>query len=473
MTKTKSTKRALLMSALALVMCVSMLVGTTFAWFTDSVSSNNNIIKSGNLDAELYWSTDAKDWKLVDENTNVFDAEALWEPGHTEVVYLKVVNAGTLAFKYHLGINVISETLGTNVSGEKFKLSNYIQFGVVETETAFASRDEARAAITDANVISAGFSKGSTLESTNDTDYISMVVYMPETVGNEANYKTGTVVPTIRLGINLVATQYVNENDAFGNDYDADALPCDVVATPETIDDILATATEGMVIGLSDGQYGKLTLTQNDLTLVTNSAVVDYVNANAKNNCKLIGITFDAAGAQMAYGMTKTSGVNNALDLYTNVTGAENSANGADNLQIINCTFTGKPADSSKYIPVVFYERNRKSGGMKGAVIDGCTFETDALYYIYMYYPGYQLKGEFKIINNSFGTADTTVNTAVYVGATQGHVSVIGNTFMNGNVVVTPHNNASCSYALKISVQENSFLNTFAGDMTVIALLMA
>ena len=54
MTKQKSTKRALLLSALSLLMCVSMLIGSTFAWFTDSVTSGNNKIVAGNLDVALY-----------------------------------------------------------------------------------------------------------------------------------------------------------------------------------------------------------------------------------------------------------------------------------------------------------------------------------------------------------------------------------------------------------------------------------
>ena len=87
MTKKHSAKRALIASALSLLLCVSMLVGTTFAWFTDSVTSANNIIMAGNLDVELEYSTDMVNWTAVDANTNVFKEGALWEPGYTEVVY--------------------------------------------------------------------------------------------------------------------------------------------------------------------------------------------------------------------------------------------------------------------------------------------------------------------------------------------------------------------------------------------------
>ena len=77
MTNTKNTKRALLSSVLALFLCFAMLLGTTFAWFTDSVTSANNIIKSGNLDIELdYWDGDS--WETVEGTDSLF-TNNLWE----------------------------------------------------------------------------------------------------------------------------------------------------------------------------------------------------------------------------------------------------------------------------------------------------------------------------------------------------------------------------------------------------------
>ena len=49
MTSSKSTKRALVSSALAIIMCVAMLVGATFAWFTDTASTGVNKIVSGKI----------------------------------------------------------------------------------------------------------------------------------------------------------------------------------------------------------------------------------------------------------------------------------------------------------------------------------------------------------------------------------------------------------------------------------------
>ena len=81
----KKTKQSLLISATSLLLCVYMLIGTTYAWFTDSVSSGINRIVSGNLDVEMEWYTPDGQWLPVNEDTTVFDENALWEPGHTQI----------------------------------------------------------------------------------------------------------------------------------------------------------------------------------------------------------------------------------------------------------------------------------------------------------------------------------------------------------------------------------------------------
>ncbi len=230
MTNCKTTKRAFLASIMALILCFAMLLGTTYAWFTDSVTSGRNIIVSGNLDIELDYWVDG-DWVSVDGKTEIFDREALWEPGYTEVVYLKLSNVGSLALKYQLGINILSETTGTNVYDETFKLSDHIRMGVVENingENGAYSKDkvgraQAIADAEDAVVISSGYAKDGSMTAGADDLYLAVVVYMPESVDNVANHKTGTEAPSIELGINLVATQFTYEEDSFDNTYDENA----------------------------------------------------------------------------------------------------------------------------------------------------------------------------------------------------------------------------------------------------------
>ena len=243
-----TTKRSLLASVFALVLCVAMLVGSTFAWFTDTATTGVNKIQSGKLDVKLSYLADNNEWKEVTKDTKLFKDGALWEPGHTEVAYLKVENAGNLALKYQLSVNVANEVSGTNVNGESFNLSDYIKMGVVENQsTPFADRNAARAAVTDAGNIATYTKTGTIAANDTNAQYVALVVYMPETVGNEANY--GTKAPSIDLGVKLAATQYTEESDSFNNQYDKDAtLDFEPVSTAA---DLKAAAAAGKNVMLT------------------------------------------------------------------------------------------------------------------------------------------------------------------------------------------------------------------------------
>lgn len=214
-------KKAFFRSVCALTLCVSMLVGTTFAWFTDTVSSKRNVIATGKLDVELEYHN-GTDWSPVEEDTVLFDQNALWEPGYTDVVYLKVSNEGSLALKYQLGVNILREIKSVNKNGDELKLSDHIKFGVVEgVSIPYATRDLARAAVTQSEKLSAGYSKIGTIFAGAEPQYVALVVYMPEETGSEANYAVGAAVPEIELGIGLAATQLNSEADSFGTEYDS------------------------------------------------------------------------------------------------------------------------------------------------------------------------------------------------------------------------------------------------------------
>lgn len=223
----KSSRQKLFHSVISLLLCFSMLVGTTFAWFTDSASSGTNTIAAGNLDIELEYLDKNGNWKTVNEGTEVLDKEALWEPGYTEVAYLKITNAGDMALKYALGIGILSETGSYNMDGEYFKLSSHIRFGVVETTepVSYAKRADAVDALQGTKLINEGYSSQYELypEEGKDVRYATLVLYMPEETTNVANYATGQNPPQIQLGIKVVATQLADESDVFGDDYDTGA----------------------------------------------------------------------------------------------------------------------------------------------------------------------------------------------------------------------------------------------------------
>ena len=219
-----------------------MLIGSTFAWFTDSVTSANNIIQSGTLDVVLEYKTNWSDeWVPVDENTKIFKDGALYEPGYTEVIYLRVSNAGSLALKYLLSLNIDKDKKSINVYGEEFRITDYLYVGTyvqneyvdgvndadISMPDMFGSRESALNSVTLTKLKDAAsvIRKNAPILPGDDTaQVVAIVLTMPETVGNEANTMPGVEVPSIELGVNLLATQYTHEYDSFNNQYDADAF---------------------------------------------------------------------------------------------------------------------------------------------------------------------------------------------------------------------------------------------------------
>ena len=233
MTNRKSTKRALLGSVVAMVLCLAMLVGATFAWFTDTASTGVNKIQAGNLDVALEYSTDFETWNKVTDTTKLFEDSTVWEPGRTEVVYLRVKNAGTLALKYTVGMYNINEGRGKNVAGEYYYLSNYVKLGAVETTAAYADREAAINAVNaEARTLKSigssaiiGEDQMVMLAPEADAKTYALVLYMPTEVGNEANPKNNDPywASKFSFGISVNATQAEYENDSYDNTYDHDA----------------------------------------------------------------------------------------------------------------------------------------------------------------------------------------------------------------------------------------------------------
>ena len=223
----KTTKRALLSSAFAMLLCVAMLIGTTFAWFTDTASTGVNKIQAGNLDVELEYSYDMNEWKTATSSTKLFEDSTLWEPGLTEIVYLRVKNAGNLALKYKMGLTSnVGFANGTNKAGETYNIGDYLKMGTATVANKLATREEAWAAIAaTAETMSSlkPFTEGMPIvEAGKTTEPIALVIYMPTDVGNEANAgKKASYV--YRLGVEVFATQATVESDSIDNTYDEKA----------------------------------------------------------------------------------------------------------------------------------------------------------------------------------------------------------------------------------------------------------
>ena len=233
MKSNKTVRKALWMSMLSIALCLTMLVGTTFAWFTDTASTAVNKIQTGNLDIEVEYTLDGENWNPLDGATNLFQ-KGLWEPGHTEVVALKFKNNGNLALKYSINMNIVEEKTGINKAGQEYRLSDYLKVKTLSQEAspigdicigmAFAERNDglgytATASFKDAAVLDHDLF----LAPGEVGNYLIMKVYMPETVGNEANAISTDEAAFINFGLKVVATQATYESDSFGNTYDQNA----------------------------------------------------------------------------------------------------------------------------------------------------------------------------------------------------------------------------------------------------------
>ena len=196
MTSSKSTKRALISSTLALLMCVAMLIGTTFAWFTDTASTGVNKIQAGNLDVALEMSTDGTNWESAEGKTLTFKTkdnraadQILWEPGCTyELPQLRVVNKGNLALKYKIQI--------TGIQGDA-KLNEVIDWTI----------NDAAIDLTEEHLTAGQTGTAFTIKG-----------HMQDTANND--YQNLTIDG---IGITVYATQDTVENDSFDNTYDANA----------------------------------------------------------------------------------------------------------------------------------------------------------------------------------------------------------------------------------------------------------
>lgn len=219
MTKRRSTKNALISSVLALVLCFTMLLGTTYAWFTDSVTSATNIIAAGNLDIELYHTNGADKRENVSGDTKLFDdvTPSLWEPGAMAYEQFEVANEGTLALKYQFALNVANATVINGVS-----FAQMLKVAVVD-DTFVYTRANVEA-IEEWHTLST-FTLSGNLEAKQNDVFGVVIWWQPnenDNLFNMNNANKGNVV-SVEVGVSLKAAQLMSEDDSFGNSYDGGA----------------------------------------------------------------------------------------------------------------------------------------------------------------------------------------------------------------------------------------------------------
>ena len=310
--KLKSKKSALLLSFTSLLLCFAMLAGSTFAWFTDTATTGVNKIVSGNLDIEAYYRTAADGkWAKIDDQTDLFGtASALFEPGHTRVVELKIENAGNLALKYKIGMNVVLETAGINKDGNPYKLSDSLKVAATDFQQYPAEGGIAEAM--EWAIFQPGmggmwkehpFTKFELEYASNGNVHVlqpgaaqilGIKVYMPKTVGNEANAISTDKAASIEFGLSVYATQYTTESDSYGTQYDKDATYPVIASNQQQANDAITNATDKKVnISIASGQ------------------TITLDNGIAHEGDKSRDITFSGDGSQTVNVATEDVGENN------------------------------------------------------------------------------------------------------------------------------------------------------------------
>lgn len=213
MNRIKFAKRALILSVCMLLLWAAMGTGTTIAWFTDTTPVVKNSFLIGYLDLDVFYKNDVvTEYTPVENETPVFNDEALYEPGYTQVVYLRIENNGEIDFNYKLSVDRNSYQDSLSVLGTTLHLPKYLRFGVVfGADEAALTRDVARALTEKETMEALLLNQYSKVDAetvpVGGKRYAALIVFMPESVGNEANYQLGAKVPMVELGLTVYAQQ--------------------------------------------------------------------------------------------------------------------------------------------------------------------------------------------------------------------------------------------------------------------------
>lgn len=211
MKKIKYAKVALILSICIMLLWAMLGTGATIALFTDVPEADENTFLIGKLDLDVEYKNDVvTDYTPMDTQTSVFNDQALYEPGYTQAVYLKITNNGNVDFEYRLSVDMLSYVDGTSVNGTNLHLPEFLRFGVIfgatEAELDRALARENAVQDMEAYCLDTFSQKDTVTVEPGQVRYAALVVFMPEEVDNAANYR-GTDVPQVDLGLTVYAQQ--------------------------------------------------------------------------------------------------------------------------------------------------------------------------------------------------------------------------------------------------------------------------
>ena len=305
MTKTNN-KKALLSSAFALVLSVAMLIGTTFAWFTDTASTGVNKIVSGNLKVDIIGETSdshistLKFTKAGAETDAGAAEEILWEPGCRYLTEgFRIANKGNLALKWKAQVNmnniINGKVEGSTIAKDGKSLLDVIDFYVV------TSTDENAEAVAIENFVG-------NLKKTETSEVYYIKGVMQTTAGND--YQDLTLDG---ITVTVIAAQDTVENDSFDNQYDKDAkYP---IVAMDALQELINNAAEPVSVKLEGNIAGSLTVPQDkDVTLDLNGFTLNGGDSHAILNRGTLCIKDSSGNGKIVASKANTSALRNVAD---------------------------------------------------------------------------------------------------------------------------------------------------------------
>jgi len=434
----KSKKSALLLSFTSLLICFAMLVGSTFAWFTDTATTGVNKIVSGNLKVDIIGETgedhlDALKFTKADATTDTgAEAQILWEPGCRYLTQgFRIANKGNLALKWKAQVN--KGTTATNDGG--YDLLDVIDFYLVKNDI----NDEG----TPLDEFTGNLTAGA---KTSDVYYIKGV--MDKDAGN--NYQNLTLDG---ITITVYATQDTVEYDSFDDQYDKDATyltyPAGVTTEsfPESVD--YSTWTGSSATAPATAAYvdnnGAVKYVADLTDAIEAGATTVYLKADATVNLNMSSqtnrtpaltkdLTVYANGADMQYGEI-------AMSYNADANNPNNSRNENVTLKVYDAKniriFGQSPAD----------------GVTQNVILENCTYEGAGINKI-------PADGIF-YLSDKTGTINLTMNNCKVSGSNQGVYKAC-----DGDVIVTNSSFEGCAAGMKISHKGAGTCNVTVKDTT-------
>ena len=417
--KRSTTKRALWLSVLSMFLCLTMFMGTTFAWFTDEVTSGTNTIVAGNLDVELYHNnknttTDEK----VDGNTKLFQLsdKQLWEPGAVVYENLTVANEGNLALKYKLCVDV----------GDSEILKALKVAVVYDTGITTQTREELKKI--DGYIGLESFMLDGELQPKQTKTYGIVIWWEPAENDNDYNMNNGkTEVLEATIGVVLEATQLQAEADSFGLDYDRGAnliVSGEYVAYEKIESNLTVNKGDEATIKLAGNTVGGAITNYGDTTVTDGTIEVDGRGFNNAGNATVDGVTMNAGSAASYANLTEGVG---AVTTYDNTVinaggGAVGVADGGKAIFNSGSIYVNSKSTSARYH---FYAEGEGST----IIINGGSFDFDRTQNQKRAYLCAVDGGTIVVNGGTFATASSRSGYTAGVKTDNGTIIIKGGTF--------------------------------------------